>query len=170
MKGLLGFCARCFFGGCLAVFGAVCALLVVAGVVWALVGPSTIAGYLGGHGQGPTVPAPSTPIPVDDLPQVTIWMTGGQDPTLARVTTVPAKQLPEMYVWLATDRPGSLPYQMWLRGPMGDGKWGPVLTTAGDGGPVLAGRFGTAMLPGNYTLEAEMGGTVVATFAFVVQE
>ncbi len=164
------FIAKSFFAGCFGILGAGLALLLLAVIVWLLPGRSFVDQYLEGPAQQPTLTAVPRPTPTGELPAVTLWMTLGNDANSARVTALAARQLPEAHVWVTADRPGSIPLQLWLDGPMGYHPWGPEMATGSGPGPTPAGFFATAMSAGEYTLTARIGETVVGELVFVVTD
>jgi len=174
MKDSLKFILRSFFAGCFGCLGAWFTTLAIVVLVAALAGP-TLMRVLPPlllpvvSDQGSSRPTPQ-PTPEGQLPALAVWLTLGQDMNAAPVTSIPKDQLPQVHVWVSSDQHRSVPFQLWLSGPMGNDYWGPELNTSESGEPTLAGQFATAMLPGKYTLEAKIGDTVVGSQAFTVTE
>jgi len=120
-------------------------------------------------------PSPALhPTPSGDLSAVQLWMTWTNDPNGEHVTSVPKDRLTELWVWMQADQPGSVMVLLYLSGPMGSGPWGPPenpeLEIAPGGGPTHAGRFGSAMMAGEYLLECKIGETVVGSLTFQITE
>lgn len=174
VRKLLNFAAKAFFGGCLAVLGAGFAALCLVVGIWLLPGYSPIDEYIEQHvfAKPTGTPWPTLqPTPTGTLPQIRLWMTMSGDPNEPAISSLPAAQLPEVRVWASSEVSGEVQFQLWIaEGPMGTGEWGPPQYIRPSGEPVPVGRFATAMLAGEYVLEARIGETVVGKLIFTLTE
>ena len=170
MKKLFTFAAKSFFGGCIGAFGAALSILFIAIVIWLLPGPSPIDEYIEQRSPtGTSAPTPK-PTPAGELPAISIWMTLSAEPSGERIIRIPKDQLTELNVWAASDTNDSVPFRIWLIGPMGNDPWGPEFETSPNQTPISVGKFGSAMSPGTYHLEVRIGDTKVGELEFEVIE
>lgn len=170
MKEVIKFCAKAFFGGCLFALGTAVAASIFLVVLWLMPGELPFEKYILSQAMTPTPLPTSRPTPTGELPRISIWMTLSTEPGGERITHIPKGRLTELNVWAASNSNGSVPFRIWLIGPMGNDPWGPEFESSSDQGPISVGKFGSSMLPGAYHLEVRMGDVQVGRLNFEVTE
>ncbi len=168
MKNAFKFCVKSYFGGCIGCFGALSFLLILVLVFALVLGPSIMNGVSsfmqslsGIFGQGMSLPgfgSTNTPIDMENLPVVEVFLTQEDNPDAAHIETFQSDNYKQIRFWVRAPEGTSMDFTILLTLPdQSQVQFGPTFQTDPNGNPVSCGQFGDWVpQPGKYKLEAQV--------------